>query len=687
MRILPIFTSLLLSACSTPPGESGAADPAPPRSTPVDTLESPDTGSQGETGTADTSDLWDVPYEEGCNPLQMHDDCLTPWPSLWHTAPEPDSPTGLRIAWTREQFISPDGELPVDPAITHHADGFSPVSPLLLALGRDVDPAQLSGWGEQESTVQPGAPIALIDLDSGQPLPLLTEMDQSNRALGYEGRHALILRPLSPMRMGGRYAVLLGEELRDAAGAPFTSPPVFEALRDGIPTSDATVEAMRPDYEELFAMAEAAGWPRSGLLLAWEIPVASEEFVLGPARDMRSIALDHVAKQGVSYTVDSVEEDPNEHVAWLIKGSFTPPSFLTEDNSLARDDEGRVVLQEASDWPSYPYTMVVPPVARTQGELALSLFGHGLFGDGESFLDSSSAEELIHPIAAETGAVQIATDWIGLSGSDFSLIVHEVLPNLERVTVVTDRLAQSHINQLVLVELALGALSEDPVLTRKSEDPLLDPGRVSYYGISLGGIQGAGQVSLSPRIRQGVLAVPGAGWSHMIQRSTQFATLDSVIDSLYPDPLTQNVFIAAVQTFFDHSDPANLGLLLHEDPSLPEAPDKTVILQEAIGDCQVPNLATDLLSRTLDARHLEEATDPVYGLPFDRGPATGALLTQIRVPEALEEYFPPDDNTIPEVDNGVHNSAVLQTPTLDQATHLFLSGEAIHPCTGPCDPD
>ncbi len=137
----------------------------------------------------------------------------------------------------------------------------------------------------------------------------------------------------------------------------------------------------------------------------------------------------------------------------------------------------------------------------------------------------------------------------------------------------------------------------------------------------------------------------------------------------------------ASQSFWDWSDPATVGTLLAEDP------DKTLIIQEAIGDCQVANLTTDLLSRRLGAAHLETATDPVFGLDTVKSPATGVVLTQIRVPEDLKVYFPPDENTTPELDNGVHNSAVLQDATLNQAMTLYSTGEAVHPCDGVCDPD
>ena len=330
--------------------------------------------------------------------------------------------------------------------------------------------------------------------------------------------------------------------------------------------------------------------------------------------------------------------------------------------------------------PAYKFTMAVPAVIKEQGNLGLILIGHGLFGNGRGMIDSDGSEQVLHPMANELNSVLVATDWVGLSSGDRDLIIAEVLENINRVRVVTDRLLQSHANNLALVELTLGPLLEDFVEVSHDE-PLLNPDVVHYYGISLGGIQGASQTALSPRISRSVLAVPGAGWVNLIQRSTQFQPLEVYFDNFYPDPLVQLVLLGMSQTFFDWSDPGNLTHLLSEAAS-----PKDIVLQEAIGDCQVANMTTDLLARAMNASHLENATDPIWGLDTVPSPAQGVVISQVRVPEDLE-YFPLDENRTPETDNGVHNSAVLRETMFNQIVQLFSTGELVHPCDGLCDPD
>ena len=68
-----------------------------------------------------------------------------------------DSPTGIRLDIDVEDYSSPDGEMPVDPSILDGADGYSPLTPILVNLGLDVHPDQLSLHGDQAGTVEAGA--------------------------------------------------------------------------------------------------------------------------------------------------------------------------------------------------------------------------------------------------------------------------------------------------------------------------------------------------------------------------------------------------------------------------------------------------------------------------------------------------------------------------------------------------
>ena len=63
-------------------------------------------------------------------------------------------------------------------------------------------------------------------------------------------------------------------------------------------------------------------------------------------------------------------------------------------------------------------------------------------------LDSDTGAEILHPMGDGFNAVLVATDWIDVLGDRSH---HpEILPNIERIRVITDGL-QSHANNLTLV--------------------------------------------------------------------------------------------------------------------------------------------------------------------------------------------------------------------------------------------
>ncbi|NOY25611.1 MAG: hypothetical protein GXP62_07030 [Oligoflexia bacterium] len=398
------------------------------------------TGTTGTTGTT-TSTPWHLDLDPNCSPFAMADDCLTPWPNLTTMVDDSTSETGLRLNYSLEMFHSPDGELPVDPAIFNGFDGVSPISPVLINLGRDVDDALLHGPGDEEASLASDSAMALVRVSDGSRVPLLVEMDQSNRDLDYDGRWALILRPVAPLEPGERYVVALTTDLVDTDGAPFTSPDAFVALRDGLTTDDDRVEGMRDRYEQvLFPALSTAGLSRQDLLVAWEYQVASREQILGPITGMRDQALATIAKTGMDYTVDDIITDPNDDVSLVVTGTFAPPSFLSDQELVYSDDNYSAIQQKVRA--SYDYTMVIPSGLSADQSVPLVVIGHGIFGSGRDYIYSGSPAPLFQYMAQQAGVVLVATDWIGLSSGDLDLIIKEVVPDISRIRIITDRLAQ-----------------------------------------------------------------------------------------------------------------------------------------------------------------------------------------------------------------------------------------------------
>jgi hypothetical protein len=669
-----------------PPGMGDVANAPEGLFEPGDAQVGTDSASEaaGEADTAEEAggDAVTLELVPGCNPFKVTDACILPYPSLFYEQPDEKSPTGVRVHYPADSIPTPP-EFPkfnMDP--TNLADGVSPAGPILIHFGVDVAPEFLVGVDELGESLAAQAALALFDLETGERVLFLSEMDM-NRKEAFPGRYVLIVRPMVPMAMGHRHVMALTTKLRDTEGGELPMPEAFRALRDGMATNNAEIEAVRGRFEGLFDFLADRGYPRGELLLAWDFSVASQDFLLGSVLSMREETLAETGAEKFGYVITKVEKDPNPNIARLVEGDFEAPTYLREDNTFAYDDKHHPVRQLPNR--KFPFTLLVPKMAETRdGPLPLAVFGHGIFGTGRSYL-AGWAKDFVHPLVQDRGVVMVATDWIGLSGGDQELIIQEVLPNLNRVALVTDRLQQSLVNNLTLTELTLGPLSEDPEVT-VGDGPLLDPERVFYYGVSLGGIQGTSFVALSPRIQRGVLAVPGSVWLNMIPRSTVWIPIKAAMDVIYPDPLLQQMGIAFVQTWFDHSDPINLTYLLFDQP-LPDArPGRTVIFQEAVGDSQVPNMCTEMLAR---ARHVKQLVPPVYeayGLEQVPAPTTEPVLVQYRLAN-WDKPVPPKDNVCPSKDNGVHSDMVFLPHVMQQALHFLETGEVLHLCDGPCDPE
>lgn len=628
----------------------------------------------------------DMPLDLGidpeCNPLASSEECLFPFPSRFFQREDATSATGVRNAYPDGVLRVPASSPPLDYTPFNRADGAAPSAPLLVHLGVDVDPAQLVGQRELARSLEEGQPIALFDVETGERVPLLTEMDQTLRNTANAGRHALILRPVAPLRMGARHVAVLTTDLRDADGAPLETPPGFAALRDGVVTNHAALEAARDDYESIFTFLDAHGYPRDQVLLAFDFTVASEAWTLGGILSMRDQAFEVAAGGTLGYTIDNVIEAPNANTLRIVEGTFEVPTFLNADNEIERTADGGATLQPTRQ--SFPFTLSIPARAADGAPLPLVLFGHGVFGSGREYLEGGIGRDIIQPLSESAGAVIVATDWIGLSSGDMDLLVNELVMDINHINVVTDRLQQALINALTLVETTRDQLQNDDMV-RVSTGPLLTDD-VYYYGVSLGGIQGTSAVSLSPRITRAVLAVPGGAWASLLTRSVVYTPVKTLIDINYPDALLQTTFIALVQTRFDGSDGVNVGQLMFRRP-LADAPARTVVFQEAIGDCQVPNLATRILARAVGLKQLEPYYEPVFGLDSVASPTTEPVLHQLAMPDRLMSYTPPDDNTLPTMDNGTHSESIQVATSLEQVTHLFETGEIIQPCDGVCDPD
>ena len=252
--------------------------------------------------------------------------------------------------------------------------------------------------------------------------------------------------------------------------------------------------------------------------------------------------------------------------------------------------------------------------------------------------DSSAVLQL----ADELGAIVVATDWRGLEADD-RIEAIEVAGDFGRFPVITDRLVQAHVNQRTLLALVQeGSLLEHTFFTGDSGQQLGDPDTVVYYGISLGGIEGQVFMAQDPGVEAAVLHVPGGFWSTMLERSTQWPLFELVMEDTVPSPHDRQLLYAISQLFWDPVDPVSWT---------GELGAQTILMQEAIGDEQVPNMTTEALARSIGLPLLSPEVRLPYGLELASELAVGS--------SALVQFDPmvgePEDINRPPSLSGAHS--------------------------------
>src|SRR5262249_51947349 len=162
--------------------------------------------------------------------------------------------------------------------------------------------------------------------------------------------------------------------------------------------------------------------------------------------------------------------------------------------------------------------------ATAQKPLPVLVFGHGLFGSALGEMRSGLEESLEDFLCM----VQVGTDWIGLSENDVPVVIAQVIANMEKLYIITDRLQQAQVNFQVMARLAIRKLKDDPAMQVNGR-PVIDGSQIYYWGCSQGGIEGNTFLALSPDVNRGVLNVGAGEYSLMLTRSKDFRQFKDVL--------------------------------------------------------------------------------------------------------------------------------------------------------------
>lgn len=265
-------------------------------------------------GTLDVS----VENPDRCDPIAPIG-CLYPFPNDHFTVPDPDTPTGRRVALAEASMPANAEGVHIDPATWNELDGFSPGAAVLVQIP-DLDLAA-SGTApitDVGSSLEDDAPVVLLDADAGERLPYWVEAD--SYAEGTDEVPTTFVRPAVSLPEGHRIVVGV-RGLVDEAGDPVEPTDAFRALRDRLETTVPQLEERRPSMEATFDDLEAADVERDDLQLAWDFTVASAEGLSSQLLAMRDDAFATLGDEAPAFTVDQVTPSDRDGIATEVEGT------------------------------------------------------------------------------------------------------------------------------------------------------------------------------------------------------------------------------------------------------------------------------------------------------------------------------------------------------------------------------
>ena len=531
-----------------------------------------------------------LPIAADCNPLGANA-CMTPWPSSAYEVDDPNTATGRRLAIRPDTLPVNIDDLPTDPAGWNVADGFSPAAPMIMSFPGGVSPEGLPPVDNFDLSLAANSPTVILDLTTGQRVAHFAEVDAQAESLDSQ---ALMLRPAQRLIGGHRYAVAITHRVLAADGEQLAVPPGFAALRDGKSTDHELLEEMRPRFGEVLDALDEAGFPADELVVAWDFTVASDAWLRRDMTTARDRAVAAMATHPLQYTITTDTPEDGVQIRRKITGTFEAPLFLTNNGrntfgtKIARDDEGLPAVQ---GFYRIPFTAIVPACAYTSlVPVGMVIYGHGLMGDA-----GETAGGVQRTTAAELCMVFVGTDMRGMSTMDLPAIAG-ALNEMTRSDEVFEVLHQGIVNHVALVTAMRSTFAD--TLFVEGAKKLVDATRVYYYGISQGAIFGTAVMAYEPTVTRAVLAVGGANYSLLLDRSNDWPTYRTILSGAYPDALDVTLAINLFQMRWDKVEGTGIANTVLPG-SATGVPPKQLLMQIALGDEQVPNLGSYWQARTM----------------------------------------------------------------------------------------
>lgn len=631
-------------------------------------------------GCQGNEDFEALELEEGCQPLLGGVDCLLPYPSDFFLVDDSSLPSGKRISITgAAKPFTVQGES-ADTNDSVARDGFSRISPIVATFGQDLSATKFTAiHDDYNESLKLSHPTLLIEAETGVLVPHFVDLDPNAES---PDRQALIIRPITNLKEKTRYVVAI-HNLVAQKGETIKVPEGFRRLVDGQVSTKGTLAKIKEHFEKgVFSVIEEVGVKRNELQLAWDFTTGTQADVLRDMLRMRELVINKLETTAPELVSIEVEEHEAGKIWRTIRGVLKAPMVLVNQESgsdLYRDAAGSVGLNGEAE---FSFIAEIPRTLKESGKAGRVLqFGHGFLGD-----KSEGQNGVPFHLAHEYGAVTFQIDWWGLCFDDLGAVAEGMSGNVSRGLQSLERIPQAMANWLALTYALDNTFAEHAAFKNPDNGALLfDAQHVDFLGISMGGIFGGVYAALNPRLSRIILNVGGAGFTHMMYRSSNFGQMTFMMEFPVPDPFEQQKIVAIMQGQFDRVDPSSyvqyiMSEALPGDPnSIPET--RQVLLQTVLADISVPNFASFMKSRMMGAPLLVPAPVDVYGVEtVTEGARNGWSLFDMGYDNSFYEIATPGGS------NRGHDEMRWLPEAFQQMSVFLGAGELRHPCSLGCGP-
>ena len=684
-----------------------------------------------------------------------------PFPSDRFTVADAAQNTGRRVSLPYPAADCAGLPVPTDPACfliytVNFQDGFNVQARLSIPFSGVVDPSSVNS-----------SDVFLVSLGSTlMGGPKLGQVVGINQVVWEPATNTLHAESDAMLEQHTRYALIVTNGVHDVQGHPVQASEAFKNFPIALLQSkDPVLKAYGLELSLGLTAAIVAARISPASIVAASIfttetvtstlekirdqinarKPAPADFNIGPGGSRALFHLSDIAEVDFNLQFGSDPSDPNSFaindtglelwpvffpgIAQVAYGRFTSPFYLTSDVALPQAGS----LSGGPHPQSYNqvyFTLLLPAVPKPPHGWPVAIYGHGA-GESKDF----AITDVSGPLANDG----IATLVINADGYGWGPASSVVLTKTDNSSVIIPAAGRSFDqNDDGIIGTGEGAVANGPYepgdrdsrrqtvadwiqLVREIKAGMdvdgdgsadLDPSRIYFVGLSLGGIEGTVFSAIEPSVHSAVINSAGGAGVDFLRLSTvnqplYVAALAEQVPSLLNGP--GGTFIdntplrnqppvvntvpgaEAIQNFDDIAawidqpgDPVPFAQHLRKEP-LPGVAAKSIIISFAKGDPAVPNptetalvRAGDLADRVTYFRNdLFDLIDPataqggatgfyphIFMVDFEEGPDGPATQVALGAQEQAGEFFASDGTLAvnPEVLNPLIPSGLFEVP-------------------------